>query len=115
MAILMMTVAGTPNAFSPIQLLWVNLVTDGLPATALSFTPRLDEGQMSEPPRSKAETLVSGGTLGRYTLIGLYIALAATGLYVLWWLLPPAEQAPLLAPLSRWVSCEPERTDALMH
>lgn len=81
------------------QLLWVNLVTDGLPATALSFNPSVDEGQMLEPPRSRSTPVVGAGSLARYTAIGLYLALAATGTYALWWLLPSSDHAGWASPL----------------
>jgi len=91
------TAFGTPAAFTPLQLLWVNLVTDGLPAIALAYNASDPELLMRLPPRPRSAPLVNSWELGRYLLIGGYIAAATTTLYLCWWLLP---SNPPLEPLS---------------
>ena len=55
---LIAAVAGLPLPLLPIHLLWINLVTDGLPALALVMDPT-DEDVMRKPPRRPTEPLLS--------------------------------------------------------
>lgn len=73
---------GLPFPLLPIQILWVNLVTDGLPAIALGMEPA-EPGVMSRPPRPPQEGIFSRG-LGRKILLqGFLIGIATLSVYLI--------------------------------
>jgi Ca2+-transporting ATPase len=60
---------GWPLPLLPIQLLWVNLVTDGFPALALATDP-IDRGVLDRPPRRPDGALLDRASLRRFVFIG---------------------------------------------
>ena len=64
--------AGLPIPLLPIHILWVNLVTDGLPGLALAAEPA-ERGIMQRPPRAPQENLFAQGMWQHILWVGLLI------------------------------------------
>lgn len=67
--------AGLPEPFTPLQILWVAMIMDGPPAVSLALDA-VRPGLMGEPPRARTEALL---TLRRLTNIGLTGVLMMAG------------------------------------
>jgi len=64
---------GLPIPLLPIHILWVNLVTDGLPGLALAAEPA-ERGVMQRPPRPPGESLFAAGMWQHIVAVGLLLA-----------------------------------------
>jgi len=74
-------VAGLPLPLLPVQILWINLITDGLPALALGVDPP-DPGLMERPPRAKEEDILSPSKQGQVLWQGLLLTAGALSSFV---------------------------------
>jgi Ca2+-transporting ATPase len=66
-------IAGLASPLTPLQILWMNLVTDSPPALALAMNPP-DPGVMDRPPRDPGARIVTPAAAGGMLLTGLLMA-----------------------------------------
>ena len=76
------SIAGLGNPFIPIQLLWINLVTDSLPAVALGMEA-VEKDVMYRKPKAKSESLFAHGLGFRIGFNGVLLTLTTIAGYVL--------------------------------
>ncbi|MBS0559068.1 MAG: cation-translocating P-type ATPase [Proteobacteria bacterium] len=69
---------GLPVPLLPLQILWINLVTDGLPGLALASEPA-EPNVMRRPPRPPREGLLAGGLLLQVTWVGALMGATTLG------------------------------------
>jgi ATPase, P-type (transporting), HAD superfamily, subfamily IC len=82
--VLMMFIAalvGLPLPLLPIQILWMNLVTDGLPAMALGVD-QAEPGIMNRPPRTPGESIFARGLIAKIGTLGTIIGLGTLVVFV---------------------------------
>jgi len=70
--------AGLPLPLLPAQILWINLITHGLPGLALGSEP-VDPDTMLRPPRPPSETVLGAGLWKRIIRVGAVIAAVTIG------------------------------------
>jgi len=98
LVMLFATLLGLPLPLLPIQILWMNLVTDGIPALALAIDPKTPD-LMKRPPRRPDARLLDGGRLLAIGAEGLMLSAIALGafIYSLYGLHQEVEQARTVA------------------
>merc|ERR1712194_169661 len=109
-AIFLTAALGMPEGLIPVQLLWVNLVTDGPPATALGFN-KADANIMKKLPRSKDESLITPWVFFRYMVVGIYVGWACVAVFAYWYMYHEGDHTNISwEQLTTWGQCS-EWTD----
>lgn len=80
LTVLAATLVGMPTPFTPIQLLWINIIMDGPPAMTLGVEPARP-GLMSEPPRRPGAQILSARRLLRLLMYGATMMLGTLAVF----------------------------------
>ena len=81
LAVLCASLAGLPVPFAPVHLLFINLLTDSLPAIALGLEPHTDD-VMKEHPRAATSSILTASFMKKIGLDGLVIGTATVCSYL---------------------------------
>jgi len=104
-AIFFTAALGLSEGLIPVQLLWVNLVTDGPPATALGFNPA-DADIMKKLPRRTDDGLITPWVFFRYMVVGIYVGFACVGVFAYWYVYFEGEHTNISwEQLTNWGHC----------
>ena len=82
LVVLLSSLLGLPVPFAAVHLLFINLVTDSLPAIALGLEP-YKHNVMNEKPRPMNETILTKGFLSRVGVEGAVIGLITLGAFMI--------------------------------
>lgn len=80
LSIILSLVTGDPLPFLPTQVLWINLVTNGLQDIALAYEPG-EEGLTNRPPRNPKERILNKFISSRLLLVGVIIGIGTFIVY----------------------------------
>jgi Ca2+-transporting ATPase len=72
--------AGLPLPLVPVQILWINLVTDSFPGLALAADPPRED-VLAEPPRDPKARIVTRGVLFRIALVAIIMTIGTVWLF----------------------------------
>ncbi|MEM2081022.1 MAG: HAD-IC family P-type ATPase [Candidatus Bathyarchaeia archaeon] len=72
---------GVPLIFTPVQILWVNLVTDGLLDKFLAMEPK-EKGVMEQPPRKPKERIINRDIMLNIAYVGVFMAIGTLWMFI---------------------------------
>lgn len=75
---------GFPDILQPLHVLWINAITDGLPALAMGMRG-YDVNVLNERPRDPKAPIIDTYTFIRHIATGMYMAIAATKVFSYWY------------------------------
>ena len=98
-------ILGMTLPITPLQILWVNMITAVTLALSLAFEPA-EAGQMQRPPRRPQQPLLSAALLWRVLFISLLMAVLCLGLFSLTQSLGWSVEASRTLAVNAMVACE---------